>query len=365
MNRVAVIGIGMIDTLGNNYKDCTEAFFSENYKDPVPFDWCELEQYRDQVVFPVTSDPILPEIEAKTLKRFDDNLKYGLHAVHQALQDSEVEISPNVAVVASNTSAGDKIVYKTMDDLHKYGKMKRPLHFLAGFKDFFSGFVCNQWGFTGASIAMNSACATSLSSLDYAMRLVDEYDYVVCAVSDDSCNEILIPFFSNINALGTHSNPFGEDRDGFIPSSGGACFILQAEDKVKKKPHAWLHPVGLASDTSSATAPSPDGAGAKIVMDKALQHCNKHEIAFVNTHGTSTPVGDEIEQKAIGEVFNSESIELFAPKKQLGHAMGTCGILEAIYGIEKVKRDGGKTKFLNNSFGFGGKCASQVVEVVV
>jgi 3-oxoacyl-[acyl-carrier-protein] synthase II len=357
MNRVAVIGIGMIDTLGNNVESCSRAFFSEQYKDPVPYDWCRLEQFRHHKVFPVTSDVVLPDIPSKTLKTFDDNLKYGLHAVHQALQDAEVEHSSNVAVVASNTSSGDMAWFDTVGQLHSVGRMKTIRNFLAGFKDFFASYICQQWGFTGNSTAMNSACATSITSLDYAMKLVDEYDYVVCAVSDDSCNEILVPFFSGIGALGTHSNPFGPDRDGLIPGSGAACFILQAENKLKKKPHAWLYPAGLASDAYAATAPHPDGVGARLAMKKALQYGT---VDFVNAHATSTPMGDDIELSAIEDILGS--IEVVAPKRKLGHTMGSCGMIEAIYGIEKCKKSK-YNKFLNNSFGFGGKCASQIVEI--
>ncbi len=357
MKRVAVTGIGMIDTLGNNYNDCSSSFLSESYIDPVPYDWCSIERYRNQKVFPVTAAPILPDIEPKTLKLLDDNMKYGVHAVHKALQDAGVEHSENVAVVASNTSSGDKIVYQSLNEIGQLGYMKRPRHFLAGFKDYLSGFICKQWQFHGASIAMNAACATAPASLDYAMRLVDEYDYVVCATSDDSCNEVLIPFFTAIGALGTHSNPFGKDRDGLIPGSGGACFILQAEDKLSKKPHAWLYPPGLASDAYSDAAPHPEGYGARLAMKKALRYNN---VDFVNAHATSTPIGDEIELAAIKDILGD--VDIIAPKRKIGHTMGAAGMLEAIYGIAKCRKDGTK-RFLNNSFGFGGKCASQIIEV--
>jgi len=361
MKRVAITGIGMIDTLGNNPTDCFSSFISEKYIDPIPYDWCPVEEYRTQKVFPVTSSLNLPDISLKTLKTFDNNLKYGLHAVHQALQDSGVEHRNNVAVVASNVTSGDEIMSKSVVEIHEIGRMKRPRHFLAGMKDFFPGFICQQWGFNGPNIAMNAACATSIFNIDYAMRIVDEYDYVVCALSDVCINELAVPFFTGVGALGTNSIPFEEGRDGFIPGDGGACFILESEERAKARGariHAYLHKAGFGSDAYGSTAPCPAGTGAELAMHKAI---GNHEIDFVVAHGTSTPLGDEVEKESIEELLGN--IEIVAPKRKIGHTMGTSGMLEAIYGIMLLKHRNKSGKFLNNSFGFGGKCASQVIEV--
>jgi 3-oxoacyl-[acyl-carrier-protein] synthase II len=368
MNRVAVTGIGMIDTLGNNPKDCSSSFLSAEYIEPVPYEWCDLEEYRNQKVFPVTAEVELPDIHPKTVRTFDNNIKYAIHATNQALKDSGVSPSKNVAVLASNITAGDSIMYDEILNLDKNGRMKKIKNFLAGMKDFLPGFICRQWGFEGPNVALNGACATSLFSIDYGMRLVDEYDYVVCAASDAPINNITVPFFSNMGALGTTSDPFGETRDGFIPGDGGVCFILESEEKALARGarvHAWIYPVGFASDTTDPTSPDPDGNGAKNAMRKAMNNAgvNKDDIAFVNAHGTSTPIGDEIEMQAINEVFESQPIEVIACKKKNGHSMGACGMIEAIYGMAKVNKNNKKRYFLNNSFGFGGKCTSQIVEV--
>ena len=347
----------MIDTLGNNPKSCYEAYTSE-YKEPIPYDWCEIEQYRNQKVFPITSETELPEIPKKVLKTFDNNLKYGIHAVEQALKDAHVKHSPNVAVVASNATSGDEIMSKSIQEIHKIGRMKRPRNFLAGMKDFFPGYICQQYGFNGLNVAMNAACATSLFNIDYAMRLVDEYDYVVCATSDVPINVLAVPFFTGLGALGTKSTPFEEGRDGFIPGDGAGCFILESEENAKArgaKIHAYLHPVGFGSDAYASTAPSPEGIGAKLAMKNAIK--NIDNVDFVVAHGTSTPLGDDVEKNAIKEIIGD--VEVISPKRRIGHTIASAGILSAIYGIMSLK----KGKFLNNSFGFGGKCSSQVVEI--
>jgi 3-oxoacyl-[acyl-carrier-protein] synthase II len=361
MNRVAITGIGIIDTLGNNPDDCYESFISDNYNDPIPYHWCRVEEYHNQLVFPITSEVQLPNIHPKTLRTFDDNIKYGIHAVNQALKDSGVKPSSNVAVVASNITAGDEAFFESVNQMVTRGKMTNVKNFLAGMKDYFSGFICHHWGFTGPSIALNAACATSLYNIDYAMRFVDDHDYVVCATSDASINPIAIPFFSGLGALGTKSTPFEEGRDGFIPSDGAACLILESEQKAKARGatiYAYVYPAGMATDIDSSVAPNKNGAGAKNAMKKALGTLNPSEISFVCAHGTSTPIGDAVELQSIKELFGD--IDIIAPKTKIGHTMGACGMIEAIYGIKYAKKTG---YFVNNSFGFGGKCSSQVIKV--
>lgn len=355
MGRSVVTGIGLIDTLGNNPDACLQSYNSKDYIDPVPFEWYP---GKTQNVFPITSELELPEIEPKILRTFDDNIKFGLHAVNQAINDSGVNPSTNVAVVASNVTSGDHIMYDSIPDIHDKGKMRKVRNFLAGMRDFFPSYICQQWGFEGVNLALNGACATGLYNIDYAMKIADDYDYVICAVADDPIQPLTISFFSGVGALGTQSIPFSDLRDGFIPGQGAACLIIESEERAiarNAKIYAYLHPVGFASDTNSATAPSPDGTGAKLAMTKATK--DFINIEFVNAHAPSTPVGDEIEKAAIQSLFGA-SLDLIAPKRKIGHTMGSCGIIEMIYGIKLNNRS-----FLNNSFGFGGKCASQVVEL--
>ncbi len=367
MKRVAITGIGMIDTLGNNPQDCFSAFISDEYIDPVSYEWSVLDRYKEQKVFPVTSEIILPEIDRKTLKTFDRNIKYALHSVHQALQDANVPQSEEVAVVASNVTSGDEAFFEVIGNLHKLGKMTKIKEFISGMKDFLPGFITQQWGFHGPNVALNAACATGIFNIDYAMRLVDEHDYVVCALSDASVNPIHVPFAYDLGALGNLSNPFGENRNGFIPGDGGACMILESEEKAIErgaKIHAWAYPAGFGSDGYAATAPSPEGIGAKRAMRIAMKNTRTEELAFVNAHGTSTPLGDDVEAAAIKEVIGD--VPFFSCKRKIGHTTGTAGMIEAIYGIGLIQNGVyNKKKFLNNSFGFGGKCASQVIEVNV
>jgi 3-oxoacyl-[acyl-carrier-protein] synthase II len=358
MNKVAITGIGIIDNLGNNVKDCADSYFSKSYIDPTPIE-SEIENFKHLKAFQVSSDFVLPEIPSKVLRTLNNDVKLGIHAVHQALKD--IPHSSNVAVIASCTSAGNQESYNEAINLSTVGRMKKPKETIAGMKHFLPSFINKYYGFNGAGVTMQAACITGMYVIDYAMRLVDEYDYVVCVASDDTINPLNIGLFSSIGALGSHSAPFEESRDGFVFGNAGACFVLQAESKLQKDPIAWLYPAGFSADVGATeTAPSSEGTGAKISMQKALAHVNKESIDFVNAHATSTPVGDDIELNAIQEVLGD--IEIIAPKRKIGHTMGTSSIIESIYGIEKCKREN-KKMFINNSFAFGGKCGAQVIEL--
>ena len=391
MNRVAVTGMGMIDTLGNNPKVCYDNFVSKKYVQPTPYKDCKVERYNAQNVFPVNLDGLdLPQdIKPVTLNNLERGVLYSLHSIKQALADSGVEQSSNVATIASNITAGNQYIIDVYPKLYAESGRVRPRQLLGTTKDFLVGMLTEHFGWQGPSTSMYAACATSLFNIDYAMRFVDDYDYVVCTVSDHGINETDISFFSQLGALGNHSAPWDKDRNGFIMGEGGGCLILESEEKAKARGanvHAYLYPVGFGSDAFNATSPADDGIGAKHAMQNATKNIDKAQIGFVNAHGTSTPAGDEIEYNAIIETLGN--IQTFSCKSKIGHTMGACGLLEAIYSIMALKhkqipdnhnlkectfdskkiitntnRETEKKFAINNSFGFGGKCASQVIEL--
>jgi 3-oxoacyl-(acyl-carrier-protein) synthase len=218
------------------------------------------------------------------------------------------------------------------------------------------------------------------------VRLVDEYDYVVCGAADTGTVRSSMFFFDKIGALGTHSAPFDKNRDGFIMGEGGACFILESEEKAKArgaKIWGYLHKPGLSTDGDQGNPVSPSDVGILLSMEKSLKGIDKDNIAFVNAHATSTPAGDEIEYEAIQKIVPSTPVVGF--KSKIGHTMGASSILEIAYtlmclregvvpknynvndcDLRMVTRETHKTKktmALKNSLAFGGKCASIVVEI--
>ena len=387
MNRVAVTGMGIIDTLGANPKECFDSMLDTSYSHPPLFTHSRLEKHRQQPVFPVDrSKLVIPELRPTVFKNLEHCNLFALHTVEQALKQSGVKHSENVGVIGSSITLGNYFAMDTWNSMISETGRVRPKLLLNCAKDFMSGFISQHYGYKGLNTCIQAACATSMFSIDYAMRYVDEYDYVVCVISDHGVEEADVGFFRQLGAIGTKSCPFDDDRDGFIMGEGSGAFILESEEKANKRNAniiAYLHTPGFGSDITSPTSPDPDGAGAKLSMRNALKDNN---VSFVNAHGTSTPMGDEIEYNAIKEVVGN--VPIVSNKSKIGHTMGACGIIEAIYTIKSLQSgqipdnhnitkcsfdtdgmitDKNRTitgkKALNNSFGFGGKCASQLIEI--
>jgi len=381
MNRVAITGLSMIDTLGNNPEDCIANYLEGEYRDPV---YSEEYELKKAFLIPEYMIPEQDLIRRSTYHNFDKVNKIALFCVNEAL--SQVPKSDNVFNIFSTLSGGERGVFEHVSDVTQGTNLLKPKKLLQGLRDFAAGMTSTAFNLRGGSTSFNSACATSLYSLDYAARLVDEYDYVVCGAADTGTVRSSMFFFDKIGALGTHSAPFDKNRDGFIMGEGGACFILESEEKAKArgaKIWGYLHKPGLSTDGDQGNPVSPSDVGILLSMEKSLKGIDKDNIAFVNAHATSTPAGDEIEYEAIQKIVPSTPVVGF--KSKIGHTMGASSILEIAYtlmclregvvpknynvidcDLRMVTRETHKTKktmALKNSLAFGGKCASIIVEI--
>jgi 3-oxoacyl-[acyl-carrier-protein] synthase II len=389
MEPVHVVGYGIIDGLGNNPQDCYSN--SLNNKDySVDLDFMIEENLKITRGIKVSDDKIItPEsFNKKILPTMTRSQKMAMHVVDQALTMSKLPMSSNVAVIYSTVS-NDTEDFEYFAEKLINNKKTHPLKVVNRIPDITPAHICAYYGFMGTSLSLFASCATGLLSIDYAMRLCDEYDYVIVGAGDAGAFRIAMKYFSAIGALGNHNAPFDDSREGFIMADGAGALVLQSTKKVKEfssTTHAKLYPVGSASDALSLTAPAEDGRGSKLALQKALSYTDGVDV--VSAHATSTPIGDPIEYSIISEML--PNIPIYAPKSKIGHTLAGAGIIETIYAIEFSKNgvmphcqnlkncsfDTHKTllrepvtineetiKTLNNSFGFGGKSASQVIEV--
>jgi len=388
---VYVVGYGMIDALGSNPSDCFPNFLDDtDYSiDYQPMLEREEKIYRGLAVDYDTLK--LPDIDNKILKTLTRSELLAFHVVEQALKMSGLERKQDVAVIFSSASnsyeSGNKIVHDLYDK--KRVNLRKLVNILP---DMLPSHLCGHYGFMGASVSMLASCATSLYTIEYAQRLCDEYEYVVVGSADYNVNVELMLYFQSLGALGNNNCPFDDKRTGFMMGDGAGCLILQSAEKVKEYGstiHAKLYPAGCASDALDMTSPAPDARGAKIAINKALKNADGVDIDVVSGHATSTSIGDPIEYLAITQTLGT-NIPMYAPKSKIGHTIGAASVLETIYAIESMKnrviphiqnlnkcsfdRKGilvrentelpNKTlRTLNNSFAFGGKCISQVIEV--
>jgi 3-oxoacyl-[acyl-carrier-protein] synthase II len=312
---------------------------------------------------------------------------YGFYAVEQAMKMAKVPSTVNVAVVVSSVTGGNDLrweQYLTRFQNKRY-PLKKSLNIL---HDALCSAISQQYEFTGVNLSLYSACATGLMSIDYGINLVNEYDYVVVGGADNGSNVIDISFFNSLQALSNHSAPFDDKRDGFVIGSGAGALILESEEKARARGapiHATVFSAGNASDGFDRTAPS--GKGACLAMEKALINAKVDTVDFVNAHGTGTPAGDRVEYDSIIKVVGDKPI--YSNKGKIGHTLAAAGVIETIYSIESMNKQilppnfnfknasydvaqnlvrkpiyfDKKTAYtLNNSFGFGGKCSSMVVQ---
>lgn len=389
MQPVHVVGYGIIDGLGNNPQDCY--LNSLNDKDySIDLDFMIEENLKITRGIKVADDKIkIPEsFNKKMLPTMTRSQKMAMHVVDQALTMSNLPISSNVAVIYS-TVTNDAESFEYFADKMVNNKKSHPFMVVNRIPDIAASHITAHYGFMGVSFAMYAACATGLLSIDNAMRLCEEYDYVVVGAGDAGAFRIAMKSFIALGALSNHNAPFDDSRNGFMMADGAGALILQSETNVKKfgsKSHAILHTVGAASDALNLTSPAEDGRGSKLALQKALSYTDGVDV--VSAHATSTIVGDPIEYSAISEFL--PNIPIYAPKSKTGHTMAGAGIVETIYAIELSKNgmvphcqnlkkssfdihgtisrepfiiDKKIIKTLNNSFGFGGKCVSQVIEV--
>lgn len=313
---------------------------------------------------------------------------YGIYATEQAMAMSNVSDTKNVAVIISSVTGGNELHWEARKAAlaSKRYPLKKSLNVLM---DALCSVVSEHYNFTGVNVSIYAACATGIMSIDYGIKLLDEYDYVIVGGADHGTNTIDLSFFSSLQALSDFSAPFDDSRAGFVIGSGAGVLILESEEKAKARGatiHAYLYPAGNASDGNDRTSPS--GVGARLAMKKAILNAGPSNINFVNAHGTSTPVGDPIEYQSILDVLGD--VPIYSNKGKIGHTMAAAGAIETIYSIEAMKRSmcphtfnhstssfdvshnivkvpykynsGCLTRTLNNSFGFGGKCSSMVIE---
>lgn len=387
MKNAYVVGYGLIDALGNNPRDCFSNIINDqDYAQDVPEMVAEDHKIHRGMI--VEEDSIqLPPNHPKTLTKMQ---RMAFHTVQQALDMSKLPPNNNVSVITTTIVNN----METHEEIHVKLTNKKRIHprtLLNSIPDMIANHISLYYQYHGATTGILAACASGNTAIDYAMRLIDEYDYVIVVGGDAGCIPLSMKYFHSLGAMDNYSKPFDDTRNGFVMGEGCGALILQSEEMVKKynsQVHAKLYPVGLANDAYHDTSPDPDGKGATLSMTKALSHVNG-KVHAVNAHATSTPLGDVVEYQAVTNLLGN--IPIYAPKSKLGHTMGASGIVEAIYSIESMKNNliphihnleecsidslnclvrknlelpqEDTLRTLNNSFGFGGKCASQVIEV--
>lgn len=360
LKRVVVTGMGALTPIGNTLGDYWNAlvlgtsganlitrFDAENYK--VKFA-CEIKNF----------DP-LNFMDRKESRKMDPFTHYAMACADEAIADSGLlSKSANPDRIGVIWGAGIGGLSTFFDEVVSYTKGGGAPRFSPFFIpkmiiDIAAGYISIKHNLRGPNYGTVSACASSTHALIDAFNLIrlGKADAIVAGGSEACVNEPAVGGFSNMKALSerndnyqTASRPFDKERDGFVMGEGGAALILEDLDHAKArgaKIYAEIVGGGMTADAYHLTAPHPEGLGAKNVMIQALEdaHLNPEEIDYINVHGTSTPLGDIAEIKAITQVFSHHSynLNISSTKSQTGHLLGGAGAIEAVACVMAVKHD--------------------------
>ncbi|MEE2698373.1 MAG: beta-ketoacyl-ACP synthase II [Pseudomonadota bacterium] len=415
MRRVVVTGMGLVTSLGcgveYNWKNLISG--KGGIRKIDSFDVSDIPaKIAGQVPLGESSDGLFdPDewVEKKDRRRMDNFIVYGLTAAIQAVENSgwlpniEEDLFRTGVMIGSGIGGLDEIAKNTI--LAESGKIRRisPFFIPASLINLVSGHVSIKYGFKGPNHSVVTACSTGAHSIGDAARIIlfDDADVMIAGGAEAAICRLGMAGFCAARALSTNYNdtpeqasrPWDRDRDGFVMGDGSGVVVLEELEHAKARGaniFAEIVGYGMSGDANHITAPAEDGNGAKRCMQAALKRAgaNPEEIDYVNAHGTSTPLGDEIEYKAVQDVFGDHSNDLLmsSTKSAIGHLLGAAGAVESIFSILAI-RDGIVPPTLNlhnpsvnsgidlvpfeakersvkmslsNSFGFGGTNASLV-----
>jgi 3-oxoacyl-[acyl-carrier-protein] synthase II len=348
-------------------------------------------------------------VDAKDQRRYDDFIIYGLAAVRQAVADSGWEPKTEdercrTGVLIGSGIGGLPSIEATAILLKEKGPRRVSPFFIPGsLINLCSGVASIIYGFKGPNHSVVTACSTGAHSIGDAARLIalDDADVMVAGGAEGAICRLGIAGFIACKALSTGFNdqptrasrPYDRDRDGFVMGEGSGIVILEEYEHARArgaKIYAEVIGYGLSGDAHHITAPAEDGDGAYRCMTMALKRAgiSAHDLDYVNAHGTSTPLGDEIELRAVERLVGNRASELCmsSTKSATGHLLGAAGAIEAVFSILAIRdniapptinlehpsveteidlvplvaRRKEINTVLSNSFGFGGTNASVV-----
>ena len=355
--RVVITGMGAITPIGNNLKEYNQSLFNgiSGCKLITRFDAskfktrfaCELKNY----------DP-LNYFDKKESRKMDAFAQYGLIVAEEALQDSGIylnEIDKNKFVVIWGSCVGGIETFQ--NELINFSENNKNPRFNPFFipkliPDICPGLIAIKYGLKGPNFATVSACASASNAIIDSFNYIKSgtSDIIITGGSEAAINETGVGGFNALKALSernnspaTASRPFDKERDGFVLGEGGGGLILENYDHAIKrnaKIYAEIIGFGMSCDAHHITAPHPEGEGARLVMNNAINNANirKEEIDYINEHGTSTPLGDKSEICAIENVFNDHAynINISSTKSMTGHLLGAAGAIESIASIISI-----------------------------
>ena len=418
LKRVVVTGLGAITPIGNNVSD-----FWENLVNGVsgagPITHFDASLFKTQFACEVKNFEATKYIDRKEARKMDLYTQYAIAVAKEAVTDSGLDIENEdlnrIGVIFGAGIGGIRTFEEEVGNYALTGKENgpkfNPFFIPKMISDIAAGHISMLYGFHGPNFATVSACASSTNAISDAFNYIrlGKANVIITGGAEAAVSESGVGGFNSMNALSTRndspetaSRPFSASRDGFVMGEGAACLVLEEMEHALArgaKIYCEIAGTGMSADAYHLTASHPDGLGAKLVMRNALEDAEMtpEDIDYINVHGTSTPVGDISEVKAIKEVFGDHAynLNISSTKSMTGHLLGAAGAIEAMFCIKAINdgiipptinhADGDddpeidyKLNFtfnkaqkrevraaLSNTFGFGGHNACAIVKKFV
>ncbi|WP_297234234.1 beta-ketoacyl-ACP synthase II [uncultured Prevotella sp.] len=361
LKRVVVTGLGAITPVGNNPEETWNNLLN-GVSGAAPITLFDASQFKTQFACEVKGFNATDYIDRKEARKMDRYAQLALAAAVQAVDDSKMDVEgvdKNRIGVVFGVGIGG---IKTFEDEVGYyaqhkenGPKFNPFFIPKMISDIAAGQISIRFGFHGPNYATTSACASSTNALADAFNLIrlGKADAIVAGGAEAAICACGVGGFNAMHALSTRnddpehaSRPFSASRDGFIMGEGAGCLILEELEHAKArgaKIYAEMVGEGMSADAYHITASHPEGLGAKLVMKNALEDAGMkpEDIDYINVHGTSTPVGDISEVKAIQQLFGEHAYKLniSSTKSMTGHLLGAAGAVEAMVSVLSVKND--------------------------
>ena len=411
MRRVVITGLGMVSPLASNVEDTWQRLLAgDSAAGPITkFDASDLPA---RVAFEVKPGALNRDdyLDGKDQRRFDEFIQFAVIAAKQALADSGY--SPKTpdeqyraGVLVGSGIGGLPSISETALLLQEKGPRRISPFFIPGsLINLASGLISIHCGLKGPNHAVVTACSTGAHAIGDAARIImmDDADVMVAGGAEATICRLGIAGFIACKALSTGYNdtpekasrPYDKDRDGFVMGEGAGVVVLEALEHAQARgAHIYAEVIGygMSGDAYHVTAPAEDGDGAYRCMKAALRRAQieASEIDYINAHGTSTPLGDEIELRAVERLLgdHASKLSMSSTKSSIGHLLGAAGAVEAIFSVlairdnicpptlnldnpsmqtaidlvPKVAKKKAINTVLSNSFGFGGTNASLIM----
>ncbi|MDO4771907.1 beta-ketoacyl-ACP synthase II [Porphyromonas sp.] len=359
LKRVVVTGLGAISPLGNNVEDTWKALL-EGQSGAGPVTLIDVTNFKTRFACEVKGFDPNAHFDRKQARTYDRYCMFGLVAAEEAVNDAGIDTEKvncdRVGVIFAAGIGGLRTFEEeTMAYDPERGPRFNPFFIPKMIADIAAGHISMKYGFRGPNYATVSACASGTNAIADAFNLIrlGKADIIVAGGAEAAITISGLGGFNAMNALSTRnddpkgaSRPFSASRDGFVMGEGGAALILEEYEHAKArgaKIYAEVAGTGMSADAHHLTASHPDGLGAKLVMRNALEDAgmNPEQIDYINVHGTSTPVGDVSEVKAIQAVFGDHAYKLniSSTKSMTGHLLGAAGAIEALITVLSVKNN--------------------------